>query len=107
MELNKDIPTGDITPDFLAKLKMPNTTISYLFDELLLLKYGEGGTAEDKADHFHDFVDEATAYESQLLHSVVFHTLEIVRGAERRGLLDDLSLNDVCRYVFTDVGFVD
>ena len=86
---------------------MPNTTINYLFDEILLLKYSEGGTAEEKANHIDDFIEEAAQYESQLIHSIVFHTLEIVRGAERRGLLDDLSVNDVCKYVFTDVGFVD
>lgn len=107
MELNKDIPTGDVTPDFLAKLKMPDTTINYFFNEVLLLKYAENQTEEEMAVQVDEFIEEATQYEAQLIHSIVFHTLETVRGAERRGLLDDLSVNELCKYVFTDVGFIE
>ena len=106
MQLNKQISTKDINAQFLQGYKMPATTINFMLDEIIMLKYAEGQTDEEKNEDVTMFLEDARQYELQFVHSLVLHALEVARGAQKRGILDDLTVDEYCNYVFTDVGFI-
>jgi len=87
--------TTEVNAEVLEEYKFPESSVNFLIDEL----YGE-----ELTDNAEDALAVAGIYESALLQSIVLHTLETVRGAERRGLLDELTMKELIEIVYTDVG---
>jgi hypothetical protein len=87
--------TTEVNAEVLGEFKFPDSSVNFLIDEL----YGEELT--DRAD---DALAIAGIYEDAFLQSIVLHTLETVRGAERRGLLDELTIGELMKIIYTDVG---
>lgn len=91
-----EIITPYIDADALVEFKFNQLPTDYLLDRLDL--------DQDGFDKYQDAIIETMNYEEMLLVSVVLHTLETVRGADRRDLLDDLSCDELVNIVLTDVG---
>jgi hypothetical protein len=62
---------------------------------------GDEGPEEGMADE-----EMAMDDEDRLIQAVILHTLETVRGADRRGLLDDLTLEELKVTVLSDLGII-
>jgi hypothetical protein len=87
--------TTEINAEVLEEYKFPETSVNFLMDELYGVELSE--EAEES-------LIVASVYESAFLQSVVLHTLETVRGADRRDLLDDMKLKELIEIIYTDVG---
>lgn len=90
------IITPYIDAEALVDFKFDQTPTEFLCDRLDI--------DQDDRDRFEDAFIQTMGYEEQLIVSVILHTLETVRGADRRDLLDDLSCDELIDIVFTDVG---
>jgi hypothetical protein len=93
--VNAETLTTEINAEVLEEYKFPETSVNFLMDEL----YGVELTEEAE-----EALIVASVYESAFLQSVVLHTLETVRGADRRDLLDDMKLKELIEIIYTDVG---
>jgi hypothetical protein len=98
--INGDSLTTEITPEVLQKYKHKHTTMDDYFG-------GDHGlTDEDKILEYETFYEMAMDDEDRLIQAVILHTLETVRGADRRGLLDDLTLEELKVTVLSDLGII-
>ena len=87
--------TTEINAEVLEEYKFPETSVNFLMDEL----YGV-----ELSEEAEEALIVASVYESAFLQSVVLHTLETVRGADRTDLLDDMKLKELIEIIYTDVG---
>ena len=89
--------TPYIDAEALQGFKFDQTPSEFLQDRLAF-------DTMEEYKKYEDAIVSTMCYEEELIISVILHTLETVRGAERRDLLDDLSCNELIDIVFTDVG---
>jgi len=81
--------TTDVSAESLQGSKMPFDTLIYLQAMIDELGVDEGIWA-------------TFDYQDCFIESIILHTLETVRGAERRGLLDDLTIAELKEIVMAD-----
>ena len=95
--INADTLTMEVNAGVLSEYKMTETSVNFLFEEL---------EDEELSETMEDSLMVTSIYESALLQSVVLHTLETVRGAKDRGLLDSMTIKELITIIYTDVGIV-
>tara|TARA_R110000782_G_scaffold19444_6_gene53067 strand:- start:638 stop:931 length:294 start_codon:yes stop_codon:yes gene_type:complete len=92
-----DTLTADINAEVLGDYKFSETSVNFLLEEL---------EDEELTDNVEESLMVSSIYESALLQSIVLHTLETVRGASDRDLLNDMTIKELITIIYTDVGLI-
>lgn len=95
--MKEDTLTIEVDAEALLGYKFSETSVNFMLEEL-----GD----EELSDFTEETLMVASVYESALLQSIVLHTLETVRGARDRDLLDALTIKELLTIVYTDVGII-
>ena len=95
--IKADTITADVNAEVLGDYKFSETSLNFLLEEL---------EDEELTDDVEESLMVSSIYESALLQSIVLHTLETVRGAKDRDLLDTMTIKELITIIYTDVGIV-
>lgn len=95
--IKADTLTADVNAEVLGDYKFSETSVNFLLEEL---------EDEELTEDVEESLMVSSIYESALLQSIVLHTLETVRGAKDRDLLDTMTIKELITIIYTDVGIV-